>query len=82
MIEVNMKEMSRTGRALIFLCLAAILYAALTHAGTSLLIAVLVPIWFFLATVVSLPILSIDEHYDTEPSPPLPVFSPRPPPAR
>jgi hypothetical protein len=82
MIEVRMKEMSRTRRALIFLCLAAILCAALTHAGTSLLIAFLVPIWLFLAKVISLQILSIDEHYDTQQSPALPIFSPRPPPAR
>jgi len=77
-----MNDMSYTRRALVFLCLAAILCAALAHVGTSLLIASLAPIWFFLASVVGLSVSGIDEPYDTQPSPVLPVFSPRPPPAQ
>jgi uncharacterized membrane protein len=75
-----MSDISRTRRTLIFICLAAISCAALAHAGTSLLIAILTPIWFFVTTVVGLSIVTVDEHYDIQPSPVPPVFSPRPPP--
>jgi len=75
-----MSDISRTRRMLIFICLAAILCAALAHAGTSLVTAILTPIWFFVTTVVALSIVIVDEHCDTQPSPVPPVFSPRPPP--
>ena len=77
-----MKDISYARRALTFLCLAVILSTGLAHAGVNLLLAILVPIWFFLATVVIVPLPGIDERYDIEPSPVLPVLSPRPPPAR
>jgi hypothetical protein len=79
-IEAQMSDFSRTRRTLIFICLAAILCAALAHAGTSLLLAILTPIWFFVTTVVGLSIVAVDVHYDTQISPVLPIFSPRPPP--
>jgi hypothetical protein len=78
----DVKDISYARRALTFLCLAVILSTALAHAGVNLLLAILVPIWFFLATVVIVPLPGIDERYDIEPSPVLPVLSPRPPPAR
>jgi len=78
--EVN--DISYTRRALTFLCLAVILSAAVAHAGVNLLLAILVPIWFFLATVLFVLLPSVDERHDIEPSPFLPVLSPRPPPAR
>jgi uncharacterized membrane protein len=74
-----MNGISRIHKTLFFICLAAILCAALTQAGISLLMAVITPMWFLLATVVGLSILSVDEHLDTQPSPVLPVFSARPP---
>lgn len=77
----EVKDISYTRRALSFLCRAVILSTALANAGVNLLLAILVPIWFFLAAVVILLLPGIDEHYDIEPYPFLPVLSPRPPPA-
>jgi len=77
-----MKAMPYTRRAVIILCVVAILFAALTHPGTSLLAAILVPLWFFFAAVASLPIPSPDECSDALPFPVFSVFSPRPPPVR
>ena len=63
-----MNSLSRLSRTLIFICLAAILCAALVRAGAHLLIAILTPIFFFLTTVVGLSILSIDENSYSIPS--------------
>jgi len=64
------------------LCLVVVLLAALTHPGLGFPIAILAPLWFFFGPVLSVPIPRIDESCDLQPSPFLPVFSPRPPPLR
>jgi hypothetical protein len=75
-----MKTMSYTCRTIVVLCLAAILFAALTHPGTGLLVAILAPWWFFFALVVSLLVRRAGEHCAVRPFPVLSVLSPRPPP--
>ncbi len=75
-----MNHLSRMHRTVILICLAAILCAALAHAGASLLMAILTPMWLFITSVVALSIVGVDEHDDTQMSPVLPIFSPRPPP--
>jgi hypothetical protein len=75
-----MKTMSYAFRAIVILCLAAILFAALTHPGTGVLVAILAPWWFFFALVASLLVSRTAERYDVPLSPVLSVLSPRPPP--
>src|ERR1700722_4428460 len=74
--------MSRIRRCGVILCLAVVLLAALMHAGIALPVSILAPLWFFFATVVSVPIPRVDEQWYPQPFPDEPVFSPRPPPSR
>jgi hypothetical protein len=70
------------GRFLGFLCLAAILLAALSPLTPVLLFAFLIPVWFFFATVISFP-LGVAAEISAKPLFAfLPSFSPRPPPIR
>jgi hypothetical protein len=69
-------------RFLAFLCLAAILLAALGPLTPALLFAFLIPVWFFFATVISF-LLGVAAETCAEPLLAfLPSFSPRPPPIR
>jgi len=69
-------------RFLAFLCLAAILVAALSSVTPALLFAFLIPVWFFCATVISF-LLAIAAVIRAKPLfVLLPSFSPRPPPIR
>jgi len=69
-------------RAFIILCLSAIvLVAALAPVPFSLLFAILIPLWFFVAAIFLAPVCSPNEHLHVPRFPNLPVFSPRPPPA-
>jgi hypothetical protein len=69
-------------RFLAFLCLAAILVAALSSVTPALLFAFLIPIWFLCATVISF-LLAVAAVIRAKPLfALLPSFSPRPPPIR
>jgi hypothetical protein len=69
-------------RFLAFLCLAAILLAALSPVTPALLFALLIPVWFFCATVISF-LLAVAAVIRAKPLfALLPSFSPRPPPIR
>ena len=69
-------------RFLAFLCLGAILLAALGPVTPALLFAFLIPVWFFCATVISF-LLAIAAVIRAKPLfVLLPSFSPRPPPIR
>ena len=69
-------------RFLAFLCLAAILLAALSPVTPALLFAFLIPVWFFCATVISV-LLAVAAVIRAKPLfALLPSFSPRPPPIR
>jgi hypothetical protein len=67
-------------RLTLLVCLAALLIAMLPQVAVGLALALLVPIWFFIASVTSVFLPVIDGLPDTRPFPSLPVFSPRPPP--
>jgi len=67
---------------LALICLAAILFAALSPITLGVVFAFLIPVWFFFAAVVSFPIASVDENCVSPLFASLPVFSPRPPPVR
>lgn len=69
-------------RLMVVLCVAALLFSALTLTAAGLLLAVLVPFWFFFAAVVVFEIRSIDELCDSLQFPILLLLSPRPPPVR
>ena len=79
---IEMKPISHTRRWAVIVCLTVILLAALTHVGVALPVAILAPLWFFFATVLSVSIPRVDEQWYPQPFPALPVFSPRPPPVR
>lgn len=69
-------------RFLGFLCLAAILLAALSPLTLARLFAFLIPVWFFFATVISF-LLAVAAEICAKPLFAfLPSFSPRPPPIR
>ena len=69
-------------RFLAFLCLGAILLAALGPVTPALLFAFLIPVWFFCATVISF-LLAVAAVIRAKPLfVLLPSFSPRPPPIR
>jgi len=77
-----MKDMPYVRRFVLILCLLIVFLAALALPGTAFSFTVLLPTWFFFAAVISLSVPPFDEHRDTQLFPALPVFSPRPPPAR
>jgi hypothetical protein len=78
--DVKMRFQPR--RFLAFLCLAAILLAALSPVTPALLFALLIPVWFFCATVISF-LLAVAAEICAKPIfALLPSFSPRPPPIR
>jgi hypothetical protein len=55
--------MPRTRNLIILLCVAAVLFSALTPAAFGLLCAILVPFWFFVAGVVSFRFREIEKFY-------------------
>jgi hypothetical protein len=77
-----MKATHFASRLVIFLCVAMALLVAVTQPVLGFVFAFLIPFWFFLADVVRAPIPSVRKVCRALPFPPLPVFSPRPPPAR
>ena len=75
-----MKALIHVLRLAILVCLAALLIAALPQVAFGLVLALLVPFWFFIAVITAVLSPVIDELFETRPFPCLPVFSPRPPP--
>ncbi len=72
----------RHARTLIaLLCLLAVWFATLTPGATGLLLAVLVPLWFLFAAIVSIPVGRPSESSSTQPFPLLRLLAPRPPPS-
>jgi hypothetical protein len=78
----DVKMRLRLQRFLAFLCLAAILLAALSPLTPALLFAFLIPAWFFFAAVISFLLAVAAEICATPLFAFLPSFSPRPPPIR
>ena len=66
-------------RLVALLCVAMVLLASLAQPTLGLF---LIPFWFFLAVVVSVPIPVVPDVCLPLPFPSLPVFSPRPPPVK
>jgi hypothetical protein len=64
------------------LCLATVLLAAVAQPIVGLLFLFLIPFWFSLAVVVSAPVIVVPDVCVPRRFASLPVFSPRPPPAR
>jgi hypothetical protein len=75
-----MKTFSYMRRAVVYLCLAVILIAAVTHAGTHLPAVLLAALWIFVALVVSVPAPRRAECRAIQPFPVLRLCSARPPP--
>lgn len=75
-----MKVVRQTLRLVVFVCLAAVLIAAIAQTVVGLALAFLVPVWFFFTAVTSFPVPVVNEGCDIRPFPSVPVFSPRPPP--
>jgi hypothetical protein len=69
-------------RLVALLYVAMVLLAVLVQPVLGLLFVFLVPFWFFLAIVVSALLPLVPKICIALPFPSLPVFSPRPPPAR
>jgi fatty acid desaturase len=75
-----MNATSYVRRIAVFFCLAMVLLAALTPGAAGFLPAILVPMWFFIAIVLSFLLSYVDEQHHTQQALALPAFSPRPPP--
>ena len=69
-------------RMVALLCVAMVLLAAMVRPVVGLLFLFLIPFWFFFAVVVNVPLAVVPNIYIPLRFPSLPVFSPRPPPAR
>lgn len=69
-------------RLVALLCVAMVLLAALAQPTLGFLFLFLIPFWFLLAVVVSVPLPVVTYVCLSLPFPSLPVFSPRPPPVR
>jgi hypothetical protein len=62
-------------------CLLVVVLAALSPTSNALLFAVLIPLWFFVAVIVSRPIRIADDFLGVRECPVCEMLSPRPPPA-
>lgn len=67
-------------RLVALLCVAMVLLASLAQPALGLLFLFLIPFWFFLAVVVSVPLPVVPVICPPLTFLSLPVFSPRPPP--
>jgi hypothetical protein len=77
-----MNIMRHWQRFVVYLCLAAILLAALTHTGTDLPVILLAAFWILFGLTVIVPAPAIPSSCAIQLAPILPVCSPRPPPTR
>jgi len=67
-------------RLVVYLCVAAAFCLIVTQPALSLVLAFLIPFWFFIANVVATPVVPVRRVRKTFSLTALPVFSPRPPP--
>jgi hypothetical protein len=65
---------------IVILCLAAILFAALTPGASGLLLAILAPLWFFISVFVGIPIRNVAGQSNPQRFLYLPILGSRPPP--
>jgi hypothetical protein len=72
----------RVRRLTVIFCLLAVLIAALTPLPFGLLFAILTPLWFFFAAIFAVQVRIAEPCHRVPQLSSLPVFSPRPPPAR
>ena len=75
-----MQSVHAMRRTIVLLCVAALLFAALTPATSGLLCAILVPFWFFVAVIVSFRFCEIEQFYCPQ-APLLALATSRAPPA-
>jgi hypothetical protein len=68
-------------RLIVYLCVAFTLVLVVTHPVLSLVLACLIPFWFFINKVVIPTVVFTRKNCKILSVPFLPVFSPRPPPA-
>jgi hypothetical protein len=68
-------------RLVVFVCLLAVVLTALTPSAYGMLFAILVPIWFFFAVILSVLIYIAEQSTDPQDYQILGRLSPRPPPA-
>jgi hypothetical protein len=61
-----MQSVHSMRRTIVLLCVAAVLFAALTPAVSGLLCAILVPFWFFVAVIVSFRFREIEKFYSPQ----------------
>lgn len=78
----RMKSLSLATRVVLYICLAAVLLAALTNPDVLQPIALVAPLLLFLGTIVTPPIRRCEEPRALPLFPILQLFSPRPPPVR
>jgi hypothetical protein len=69
-------------RLFVFLCLAALLLSFVTPASHGMSVAVLAVLWFFISITLSTVLAFVEEHSLSHQALSVPVFSPRPPPAK
>ncbi len=77
-----MSAMSQFRRVAAFVCLAALLFAAVMPGAAGLSLTVLATLWFIIEIVAIVPLPRIDGLSFTQWALALPGFSPRPPPVR
>jgi hypothetical protein len=78
----RMSGMSQVRRFVAFICLVMVVLAALAPGAVELPPAILVPLTFFIALSVTLPLVHVEKQNRAPRFLALPAFSPRPPPAR
>ena len=62
-IGVEIQTVTRIRNLIVLLCVAAVLFTALTPGASGLLCAILVPFWFCVAVIVSFPFRETDKLY-------------------
>lgn len=76
----NREQVFDARRLVALLCLAVVLYAALTPGASGLCLAIFVPVWFFAAAIVTFSIRREATDRAPGPLPFLPVLASRAPP--
>lgn len=78
----GMRSLLARRRTIAIVCGVALLLAALALPGGALPLLLLIPLWSFVAAIVSFPLLRIDGGFVPRLIPVTRIHSPRPPPAR
>jgi hypothetical protein len=80
MVASEMRTLRQIRPLLIYLCLAVILVAAVSHPGTGLPAILLAAFWILIAPAIGTAKRFTEVSFTIQPSPLLTVCSPRPPP--